>query len=192
VLGEITAQYAGAGPNDPRLESLWGLAEAKDIPVGIHVGPGPPGGAYRGFTDYRMDLSDALLLDQVLLRHPRLRLYVMHAGWPRADEMIGLLYAHPQVFVDVGVISWILPRPEFHRYLRRLVEAGFGDRVMFGSDQMVWPELIGDAIEAIQTADFLSAAQRRDILYNNAARFLRLTDEQIAGDHQNATGRLPR
>lgn len=68
----------------------------------------------------------------MLVRHPDLRLYVMHAGWPFLDEMIGLLYMHPQVYIDVAVINWVLPRKEFHRYLRRLVEAGFGDRIMYG------------------------------------------------------------
>jgi predicted TIM-barrel fold metal-dependent hydrolase len=45
---------------------------------------------------------------------------------------------------------------------------------MFGSDQMVWPQAIGIAIERIESAPFLSATQKRNILYNNAARFLRL------------------
>lgn len=47
-------------------------------------------------------------------------------------------------------------------------------RIMFGSDQMVWPEAIDVSIAAINEAPFLSAEQKRDILYNNAARFLRL------------------
>ena len=50
---------------------------------------------------------------------------------------------------------------------------------MFGSDQMAWPDAIGIAIEWIEPANFLSAEQRRDVLYNNAARFLRLSPEEI-------------
>ena len=183
VLGEITAQYAGVAPDDPKLESLWTLAEKSDLPVGIHIGPSTPAAAYRGYPNFRMDLSDALRLDKVLLRHPRLRIYVMHAGWPLADAMIGLLYAHPQVHVDIGVIAWILPRAEFHQYLARLVQAGFADRIMFGSDQMVWPDLIGNTIDAVESATFLTAQQKRDIFYGNAARFLRLSPEQIRADH---------
>jgi uncharacterized protein len=98
----------------------------------------------------------------------------MHAAWPFLDETVALLYAHPQVYVDVGVIDWSQPRAEFHRYLRRVVEAGYGNRIMFGSDQMVWPETIPMAVEAIESADFLSAAQKQDIFCANAARFLRL------------------
>ena len=47
---------------------------------------------------------------------------------------------------------------------------------MFGSDQMVWPEMIGRAIATIESAPGLTESQKRDILYNNAARFLRLRD----------------
>jgi hypothetical protein len=63
------------------------------------------------------------------------------------------------------------------------VDAGFGGRVMFGSDQMVWPGVIERAVAVIQDAPFLDAKQKRDILYNNAARFLRLTDQEIARHH---------
>jgi uncharacterized protein len=61
-----------------------------------------------------------------------------------------------------------------NRYIQRLVEAGFEDRVMFGTDQMEWPKLMAYSISIIQNADYLTPEEKRDILYNNAARFLRL------------------
>jgi predicted TIM-barrel fold metal-dependent hydrolase len=174
VLGELMFQYKGLRPGDSVPEAYYALAEQLDLPVGVHVGLGPPGAAYLGTPRYRASLSNPLLFEETLVRHPKLRLYVMHAGWPMLDDMLALLYAHPQVYVDVGVISWILPRKEFHRYLRRLVEAGFARRVMFGSDEMVWPDGLRKAIEGVQSADFLTPAQKRDIFFNNAVRFLRL------------------
>lgn len=183
VIGEITNQYDGIAPDDPLFEPYLQLAEDLDIPVGIHVGPGPPGVAYLFGPDYRGRLHNALILEEVLVDHPKLRLYVMHAGWPLADEMIALMYAHPQVYAGLGVISFAMPRDEFHRYLRRLVMAGFGNRLMFGSDHMIWPDALEFAIEGIESADFLSAQQKRDILYNNAARFFRFSKEQIGEHH---------
>lgn len=174
ALGEIGNQYEGILPTDPKLAPLFALAEELDIPFAIHMGLGPPGAAYIGYPKYRMGSSNPLLLEEVLIRHPKLRLYVMHAGWPMLDQMVGLLWAHPQVYVDIAVINWALPRNEFHSYLRRLVNAGFGKRIMFGSDQMVWPEVIERAIEGIESATFLTPAQKQDIFYNNAAEFFRL------------------
>jgi predicted TIM-barrel fold metal-dependent hydrolase len=98
----------------------------------------------------------------------------MHAAWPMLDQIIALLYAHPQVYVDISLIDWYVPRKEFHFFLRRLVEAGFEKRIMFGSDQTIWPDALRIAIEGVESADFLTASQKRDIFYNNAARFLRL------------------
>jgi predicted TIM-barrel fold metal-dependent hydrolase len=76
----------------------------------------------------------------------------------------------------LATINWIIPREEFHEYLRDLIRAGFGKRLMFGSDQMVWPEAIGMAIEGIESAKFLTKEEKRDIFYNNASRFLNLKE----------------
>jgi predicted TIM-barrel fold metal-dependent hydrolase len=95
------------------------------------------------------------------------------------DDTLTMLWTYPQLYIDVGVISFAIPQAEFHAYLRRIVQAGFGKRVLFGSDQMVWPEALEIAIQSIEKADFLSPGEKRDILYNNAARFLRLSPEEI-------------
>jgi uncharacterized protein len=186
VLGEVVNQYAGIAPNDERMAPYWALAEELDIPVGIHVGTGPPGAIYLGMRRYRAHLHSALTMEEVLIRHPGLRVYLCHAGYPMLDDLLALLYAHPQVYVDIGVIVYILPRVEFYRYLRTIVEAGYGSRVMFGSDQMVWPGVIERAVAIIGEAPFLNEQQKRDIYYNNAARFLELSPEQIQEHHEMA------
>ena len=176
VLGEIVGQYQGIAPDDPANEPYYALAEELDVPVAIHLGPGPPGAAYlaASMAAYRATLTHPLALEPVLLKHPKLRLYAMHAGWPMLDEMLAMLYAHPQLYVDTGVIDYVLPRAEFYRYLKTLVDAGFGERIMFGSDQMVWPQAIEAAVATIEQAPFLTPKQKCDILHDNAARFLRL------------------
>jgi predicted TIM-barrel fold metal-dependent hydrolase len=123
-------------------------------------------------------------MEEVLVRHPKLRVYLMHAGYPMLDDLLAVLYAHPQVHVDVGVIVFTQPRPAFYRFLQGIVEAGFEQCVMFGLDQMVWPGVIERAITVIEEAPFLSEPQKRDILYNNAARFLRVREEEIAQHHR--------
>ncbi len=177
AMAELTFQYVGVDPSDPQVEPYLALAEELDIPVGFHMGLSEPGITYRAAPGYRASKGNPLLLEEALVRHPKLRVYVMHACWPFLDEMKALLWAYPQVYAGLGVINWVIPREEFHDYLRQLVRAGFGKRLMFGSDQMVWPEAIEMAIEGIESAAFLTQEQKRDIFYNNAARFLRLEEE---------------
>jgi hypothetical protein len=174
VLGELGLQYAGLSPNDPQLDAYFSFAEELDVPVGVHTGLGPPRAPYEFAPKFRARLGNPLLLEEVLIRHPRLRLYIMHAGWPYLSETVALMYMYPQVYADLSAINWLLPREEFHNYLRALVRAGLGKRLMFGSDQMFWAEAVGMAVEGIDSADFLTAGQKRDIFYHNAARFLKL------------------
>ena len=177
VLGEVTAEYAGATLSDPRYEPYLALAEQLDIPVALHTGTGPPGISFdpccRGF---RVALGNPILIEDALNRHPKLRVNLMHAGWPFLQETIAILFEYPQVYADLGAADWLLPRAEFHAYLGALMRAGFGKRIMFGTDQMYWPEGIGLAIEGIESAPFLTTEEKRDIFYNNAVRFLKLDE----------------
>jgi uncharacterized protein len=183
VLGELNLAYEGVSPDDSRLEPYYDLAEELGIPVGLHSSLGPPGTPYFHAPRFRVSLGDPKLLEPVLLRHPRLKFYLMHAGHPYLEATKAIMAVYPQVYADVGVISWVLPRKEFYRYLEALIDAGFGERLMFGSDQVFWPRAIGLAVETLEAAPFLNEQQRRDIFYNNAARFFGLTEHAIAKHH---------
>ncbi|NNF12063.1 MAG: amidohydrolase [Gemmatimonadetes bacterium] len=174
AFGEFSVQYADIRLDDDRVMPYVALLEELDVPLFVHLGPGPRHGTIREGSRYTIDAGDPLALERVLAAHPNLRVAILHAGWPMGDDVIALLHSYPQVYVGVGVINWYIARPEFHRYLQRIVDAGFGDRVLFGSDQMHWPEAIDLAIESIEEASYLSEAQKADIFYHNAARFLKL------------------
>jgi hypothetical protein len=183
AFAEIISQYVGMSPADPRLDPYWALAEELDIPVGIHMGFGPPNAAYESSPtplktpDYRVVYSNPVLLEEILMRHKKLRIYAMHAAWPLLEPMIAMLYAHPGLYVDVGGLhdQLLVPRASYYRHMRGLVEAGFGKRIMFGSDFQGQPN-VARAIDAILTADFLTADQKADILCGNAQRFFRLPE----------------
>ncbi|WP_161625615.1 amidohydrolase family protein [Cyclobacterium qasimii] len=187
VLAEMAPMYNGILPTDERVTPYFDLAEELDLPVGYHLLPGgPPGAAYTFAPKLRAAQAKPLQFEEILVSHPKMKIYIIHAGWPYLEDMKALMYAHPQVYVDIGVIDWLLPRQEFHNYLKGLVDAGFGNRIMYGSDQMIWVDAIDDAIESINSAEFLTMEQKAGIFYNNAARFLGLSEDEIMKHHEIA------
>jgi uncharacterized protein len=186
VLGESFTQYRGVRADDPQWSDYWAFAEENDIPVGLHLGEGPPGAArFPGYGSYRASLTSPFQLEDILYSHPRLRLYVMHYASPLVDEMIAMMFAHPNLYVDISGNVGMAPRAQFYDHLKRMVDAGLIRRIMWGSDQMQWPGIIDESVRSIENAPFLTDEQRRDIFYNNAARFLRLSPEEIARDHRD-------
>jgi len=118
---------------------------------------------------------DSRFLEEVLIRHPRLRVNLMHAGLPFLASTLATMRRYPQVYVDLGLISNANSYPigEFQDYLRALMRADLGKRIMFGSDA-AGPGGLGPSLEGVAAADFLTEPERRDILCDNAARFFRL------------------
>jgi predicted TIM-barrel fold metal-dependent hydrolase len=174
VMGEIGLQYEGLSPSDPSVDAYFALAEELDIPVAIHMGTGGSGRANVAMPNFRGSMGNPLLLEELLARHPKLRVQIMHAGYPMIDNTLTLLQANSHVYVDVAGLIWSYPLKEVNRYIERLVDAGFADRVLFGTDQLGWPKLMAYSISIIQNADYLTPSQKRAILHDNAARFLRL------------------
>ncbi len=177
AIGEIVAQYVGLAPDDPALAPFWRVAEEMDVPVMLHIGTSFPGTAYSGYPEFRLALGNPMLLEEVLVRHPRLRVWLAHGGAAWVQETFDLMQQYPQVYMDISTVSWIggeRGRAGFHAFLHEAIARGLGKRIMFGSDQMAWPDAIGLAVDAVDSAPFLTPEQKRDIFHDNAARFLRL------------------
>ncbi len=187
VIAEMSPFYRGIKADDPSQLPYFKLAEELGIPVGFHVFPGGPNNGFHALPErlggMRTYNANPLQLEDVIVKFPNLKIYIMHGGWPYVEDVKALMYAHANVYVDIAVINWILPKKELYNYLISLIDAGFGDRIMFGTDQMVWPQTIDVAIETINSAKFLTLKQKEDIFYNNAARFLQLSKKEIDRHH---------
>ena len=118
VMGEITSQYNGYSMNDPQLDTVFSIAEAKDLPVLVHsAGLG-------GSPHFPIEKGNPMSLNDVIRKHPKLRVYVENAAWPFGDEIIALMYINPNVYADLSTISWIIPQTtQFNIWLIRPQEA---------------------------------------------------------------------
>ncbi len=171
VFGELGLQYEGKTLSDPIFEPYIAICERLGIPVAIHTGEAAPETPFHGSPDFTISSGRPLTIEPVLKKHPALKIQLMHLGYPFLEETKALLNVYPQVYADMSAIDWIIPKEEFHQYLKAFIVAGFGKRLMYGSDQMIWEDAIPLSIKNIESALFLSAKQKDDIFYNNAAAF---------------------
>jgi predicted TIM-barrel fold metal-dependent hydrolase len=182
-LGEMSFQYRGLSPSDTSFFKYFALAEELDIPVGIHTGMSAPRTPYTCCPEFRLTLGNPYLLEDLLVKFPKLRLWAMHAGNQYFNEMTTMMNMYPQLYVDISPNSWIdngSVAGNLERFLKRAKEQRVLNRVMYGTDQFTYPEAIEIGINKIKSLDYLTAGEKADILYNNAARFLRLSEHEIA------------
>ena len=185
AFGEHAPQYYGYSPSDAVFDAFWEVAVKHGVPVGIHTGGAPPRTPYTCCPQFRLRLNDPLLLEDLLVKYPKLKVYVMHAGGFFMQNALMLMTMYPHIYVDIGALSWTpiagdMLEPFLHEAKRRRLL----DRVMFGSDQMRWPEAIALAIDRVNRLDFLTVEEKQDIFYDNAAKFLELSAEEVARHHR--------
>ena len=144
----------------------YALAQEFKLPIGIHTGLAGPN---HGCPNYKPSMGDPILMKKSLTMFPNLRVWLMHAGAPYLNGTLAILTDYPNVFVDISVISNpdIVKTKDFHSYMKSLIDPGFEDRLMFGSDNDDLTKLIS----AINELEFLSTQQKEKIFYKNAARF---------------------
>ena len=172
ALGELYNVYAGVPVGGPEMAPYLALAAELDLVVLAHADAGPPpeGRTPGCCPSFDGSLGDPAHWRPVLERHPDLRLVLYHAFRPEyVESALALMDAYPNVMVETSPMTRV-PAPLVHAALSRFVNAGHGDRIVFGSD---YPGAVGGSLAVIRAAP-LSEAQQRAILFDNAARFLRL------------------
>ncbi len=165
-LGEVLSQYYGISSSDSLLLPYYTLAEKYSIPVGIHTGGAGPN---HGSQNFKMELGRPLYLEKMLSKFPKLKVWIMHGGDQYYEETISLMKQNKRVYADISVLSnpHIVTSDRFATIMKAFIGAGFGDRLMFGTDN-------GDVqsvIAAVEGITFLSRMQKDKIFYRNAERF---------------------
>ena len=174
VFGEVMAVYKGRTLADSLYQPYLAICEKYGIPVGYHSGGSFPNAQQLGWPKYRIALGDPFLIEDVLVKYPKLKLYLMHAGENFYENTLRMMDGYPNLYADLGVELWLHPLTKDYgtKFLKSAKEYGFLDRVMFGSDQMVWPEAITSSIDFLNSMDFLTKVEKEMILYKNAKKFL--------------------
>ncbi len=176
VMGEFAPVFVGKEPGDPTYAPYLEVAERHGIPLAIHAGGLPPMAPMTCCPEARISLTNPLLIEDVLVRYPKLKVYLQHGGETYYREALSLMRVYRHVYADLGAILWVEPLAQENaaEFLRRAKTAGVLDRVMFGSDQMNFPWAIGKSIEYFESLPFLTEEEKKMVLYDNALRFFGL------------------
>lgn len=108
--------------DDPRLMTIYEIAQAKGLPVVIHTG------------DYRYDYSHPRRIAHILHAFPNLVVDAAHfGGWSIYDIGADILRSE-RCFVDTSSSSALVGG----RHFKELINLYGTDRVLFGSDFPMW------------------------------------------------------
>ena len=175
AMGELGVAYSGRALNDLDYFPYYEVCERKGIPVFFHTG-GPVGPDPQRMLSgrFRVELADPLLLQDIVIRFPKLKIIITHMGWPFTDHALYMLYSYPNVYLETSGVDWLLGPSLFRRILREAVETAGSDHIVFGSDAVIWPHFMTSAVNSIRNADFLTNADKRKILWDNAAALLKV------------------
>jgi uncharacterized protein len=104
---------------------IYELAERNGLPILFHQGAAP-------VRDAPLRFAHPLLMDEIAIRFPELRVVMAHLGHPWQRETIVTIRKHPHVYADVSALFY---RPwSFYEGLRLATEWGALDKLLFGSD----------------------------------------------------------
>jgi uncharacterized protein len=121
-LGPI---YQNIHPTDPRMMKVYQFCEAHRLPIMIH----------QGTTFVRtgpLKYGLPILLEDVVVAFPELRMIIAHLGHPWINETLVLIRKHPHLYSDISALHY---RPwQFYNALIMAKEYGVLDKILFGSD----------------------------------------------------------
>ena len=174
VFGEVMAVYKGKTLADSIYQPYLAICEKYGVPVAYHSGGSFPNAQQLGWPKYRISLGNPFLIEDVLVKYPKLKLYLMHAGENFYENTLRMMDGYPNLYADLGDELWLHPMTEDFaiKFLKSAKLYGVLNRVMFGSDQMIWPMAISSSIQFLSSLDFLTESEKEMILYKNARVFL--------------------
>ena len=148
----------GVAPNDRRCYPLYSKCVELGVPVGFQVG--------HSAEVLPSEVGRPMLVDQVAIDFPDLKINMSHTGWPWTGEFCSMLWRHPNVYGDISAYFASTLDSELVKFM----DSGRGrHKVMFGTNGF-------DLSRCKQDFESLAVSDRtkQRVLHDNALEFLGL------------------
>ncbi|WP_436529565.1 amidohydrolase family protein [Actinoplanes sp. HUAS TT8] len=152
----------GFAPDDRLAYPLYEAIEELGAVALFHTGQTGIGAGVRGGGGIRLKYSNPMLVDDVAVDFPDLRIILAHPSFPWQDEALAVATHKEHVYIDLSGWSPKYFPPQLVRYANSLLQ----DKVLFGSD---YPVITPDRWLADFAKLELKDAVREKILKLNAA-----------------------
>jgi predicted TIM-barrel fold metal-dependent hydrolase len=137
------------------------------LPAIFHTGHSGMGTGMRGGGGVRLKYGQPILVDDVAVDFPDMRIILAHPSWPWVDESLSMALHKDNVFIDLSGWSPRYFQPQIIRY----ANAQLSGKMLFGSDfPLIHPDKWIEAARQIGFRDDVLPA----IMKDNAARLLGL------------------
>ena len=155
-------------PNDPMAYSLYEAIEEHGSIALFHTGHSGIGAGLPGGGGIRLRYGNPLLVDDVAVDFPDMRIILAHPSFPWQDEALSMALHKPQISLDLS--GWTPKR--FPPELVSFVAGPLRRQALFGSDfPLIEPDRwIGD----FRSLDAIDDDVEKLVLKENAARLLGL------------------
>ncbi|MEU4742814.1 amidohydrolase family protein [Actinosynnema sp. NPDC023658] len=160
----------GFSPDDRLAYPLYEAIEELGVPALFHTGQTGIGAGVPGGGGIRLKYSDPMLVDDVAVDFPELRIILAHPSFPWQDQALAVATHKPHVHIDLSGWSPKYFPPQLVRYANSLLQ----DKVLFGSD---YPVITPDRWLADFAELDIKPEVRSKILKDNAARLLGLVKD---------------
>ncbi len=139
---KLGANYQNFDPLEPRALAIYDYAQRHGLPIMLHQGTSP-------VQDAPIRYAHPLVIDEIAMRYPELRMVMAHLGHPWQVETCVVIRKHPNVYADLSANFY---RPfSFWEQMVKASEWNVLDKILFGSD---WPITeVGESMERLRAVN---------------------------------------
>ena len=143
---KLGANYQNFDPLEARALAIYEQAQRYGLPIMFHQGTSPVRNA-------PIRLAYPLLMDEIAMRYPDLKIIMAHMGHPWQVESCVVIRKHPNVYADISATFY---RPfSFWEQLVKANEWNVMDKLLFGTDYPI--TTVAETLERLRDVNAIVA-----------------------------------